>query len=327
MPREPRVITDDTHDLADYMRSTRPTQETPMVPLVQSPVQNGAAAVASATSRQRLVAREPDIGEDGTGDLIDFIRQGPPGSKPSTRAVAPFRSTMDSDELNSYGDFSQGSKSSTRKTGATTAPPVGRMAPAIAPRTAPTIAPAPNRSAGASGMPQIVKKQRRVKDPYAIDSDEDEDDYLTSLPGGRAVQAPKEESLADFLRNSEPPSNNTPKVLPVGPNPRFMSGSSAARPTSRSVNSGFGGPSAVPQSPRSAMSGSMKQSKPRFEARAAGATRNGFGGNGFYYSTNDMADFLRSSGPVDNMNMRTPNPSVPELVKKPSRRGRLFGQR
>jgi hypothetical protein len=35
------------------------------------------------------------------------------------------------------------------------------------------------------------------------------------------------------------------------------------------------------------------------EARTAGATK-GFNGHGYYYSTNDMADFLRSSGPNGN---------------------------
>ena len=60
--------------------------------------------------------------------------------------------------------------------------------------------------------------------------------------------------------------------------------------------------------------------KMKFEARAAGATRNGFGGNGFYYSTNDMADFLRSSGPVENMAPSSAQQQPPPLQKKPSRR-------
>jgi hypothetical protein len=67
------------------------------------------------------------------------------------------------------------------------------------------------------------------------------------------------------------------------------------------INSGFSFPSI---------------SKMKVEARAAGATRNGFGGNGFHYSTNDMADFLKSSGPVENM---APT-QQPQLQKKPSKR-------
>ena len=85
-------------------------------------------------------------------------------------------------------------------------------------------------------------------------------------------------------------SSNTTKDSGNGPNSK-----------SSMINSGFSLPSF---------------SKMKFEARAAGATRNGFGGNGFYYSTNDMADFLRSSGPVEN----TAPTQQPPLQKKPSKR-------
>jgi hypothetical protein len=44
----------------------------------------------------------------------------------------------------------------------------------------------------------------------------------------------------------------------------------------------------------------------KMEARTAGATK-GFNGHGYYYSTNDMADFLRSSGP-DAQNGSAPGP-------------------
>ena len=54
--------------------------------------------------------------------------------------------------------------------------------------------------------PHPVRKQRRVRDPYAIDSDSDED-YIS-----RAEVKPKrdEESLVDFLRNVPPPANEEP---------------------------------------------------------------------------------------------------------------------
>lgn len=316
-PREPRVITDNTADLADYMASTAPAQEQTVLPLARAASNSKLAnnrtssPLPRAASRQRLVPREPDVKKDGTSDLIDFIRQGPPGSKPEKeqrRTVAPFRSTMDSDDFNKLGDFASSMDKSLGGNKRESFGASGLLG------NSSSITPKSNLVA--PGGPTIVKKQRRVKDPYAIDSDDD-DDFLTSLPaGGRAVQEPKEESLADFLRNSEPPSGNAPQALNgsnASKNGSFMGRSMGSRtttngsgngPTSKSsmINSGFSMPSF---------------SKMKFEARAAGATRNGFGGNGFYYSTNDMADFLRSSGPVENT--APVSPQVP-LQKKPSKR-------
>jgi hypothetical protein len=315
LPREPRVITDNTSDLADYMASTAPAQEQTVLPLARaasnSKLSNSrtSSPLPRGASRSRLVPREPDVKKDGTSDLIDFIRQGPPGSKPEKeqrRTVAPFRTTMDSDDFNKLGDFT----SSVDKSFGSSSKRDSNFGAGLGLGNGSN-----NRSAlVAPGGPTIVKKQRRVKDPYAIDSDDDDDDYLTSLPAeGRAVQEPREESLADFLRNSEPPTGNAPQTLngaSASKGSSFM-GRSGSRTTtgtgqaptkSSMINSGFSLPSL---------------SKMKFEARAAGATRNGFGGNGFYYSTNDMADFLRSSGPVETM---SPAPQQMPLQKKPSKR-------
>ena len=55
------------------------------------------------------------------------------------------------------------------------------------------------------------RKQRRVRDPYAIDlSDEDEEDLDLFPP----PKPKKEESLIDFLNNYEPPPEPTPKPKP-----------------------------------------------------------------------------------------------------------------
>jgi hypothetical protein len=309
------------------MASTAPTYVQPVVPLVRdisnSKNQNGSrtsSPLPRALSRQKLVPREPDVKKDGTSDLIDFIRQGPPGSKPEKeqrRIVAPFRNTMDSDELGSLGDFANSvhtSLGSNRYSSTTSAAGgSGLIGNGSSNRGA--------LSTPGGGPPPIIKKQRRVKDPYAIDSDDD-DDFLTSLPGGgRAVQEPQEESLADFLRNSEPPSNNAPQTLNgSSSNLKYANGPSPGRSGSRAI--GAGKSSTLGPNPsrsamiKSAMSASSIENA-RYEARAAGATRNGFGGNGFYYSTNDMADFLKSSGPVENM---APAPQQVPLQKKPSKR-------
>ncbi|TLD24666.1 60S ribosomal protein [Venturia nashicola] len=290
LPREPRVMTDDTRDFADFMRSTKPTTEPVLVPLVRSPSDSkllNKVQPLRAFSRQKLVAREPDVKGGESADLIDFIREGPPsvhstGEHRIPRTTAPFRSTADSDHLNALGSSVQ--------TGTT-------------PAAAPTSALSQNGQTGlqssGSGMPPIARKTRRVKDPYAIDSD-DEDDYLTSLPSSRPPQQ-EEESLADFLRNTEPP--RAPAQAPV---------------VSRSqgnVKSNAGGP--VRSSSTTNSAAPSRLSKMKFQARPAGATKSGFGGKGFHYSTNDMADFLRSSGPVEAYAVA---PEVP-LTKKPSKRG------
>ena len=55
------------------------------------------------------------------------------------------------------------------------------------------------------------RKQRRVRDPYAIDlSDEDEEDLDLFPP----PKPKKEESLIDFLNNYEPPPEPAPKPKP-----------------------------------------------------------------------------------------------------------------
>lgn len=307
LPREPRVMTDDTRDFADFMRSTKPTTEPVLVPLIRSPSDPNLLKKAKAQavqpprpfSQQKLVARAPDVRGGGSTDLIDFIREGPPsahraGDHRIPRTVAPFRSTADSDDLKTLGSIVENGNT-------TTAPMTSKTSRTTG--AAPTSALSQNGRAGpsssGSSMPPIVRKSRRVKDPYAIDSD-DEDDYLTPLPSTQPQQ--KEESLADFLRNTEPPKANAP-VTPVSR-------------TQGIAKSSAGGPvrsSSVANSTATSMMSKMK-----FEARPAGATKSGFGGNGFHYSTNDMADFLRSSGPVEAYAV---SPEVP-LNKKPSKRGK-----
>lgn len=278
------------------------------MPLVRSPSESNLLNKANAQamqpprpfSRQKLVAREPELKGGGSGELIDFIREGPSsahtgGEHRIPRTVAPFRSTADSEDLTKLGSFIQTGNMSAAPMASNTSRMTG---------ASPTSALNQNGRAGpsssSSGMPPIVRKSRRVKDLYAIDSD-DEDDYLTSLPSIRSPHQ-QEESLAEFLKNTEPPKANAP--VPVVPR------------SQGNVKSSPGVP--VRSSSVANSTATSRMSKMKFEARSAGATKSGFGGNGFQYSTNDMADFLRSSGPVEAYAI---SPEAP-LKKKLSKRGK-----
>lgn len=212
-------------DLADYVRSTGPsTNDQLPKPLSvrgapSSPTRARAPSVPMRSSTppqprrrssNRLQARDPRPSRHAESTaLIDFIREGPPrqpGDHRINRNVAPFRTTMDSDDLNGLvSQFPRDSKNSSEMTGvpsiATTNnsnAPLASNGAKMGTSTAPTrtvIDPDPE-----DGMPQ--KTRRRIKDPYAIDDSDDElfNDHDTP-------KQTNEESLIDFLRNTAPPSN------------------------------------------------------------------------------------------------------------------------
>ncbi|KAG5918381.1 hypothetical protein E4U42_006872 [Claviceps africana] len=247
LPREPRVPTDTTAtEFAHFIRATGPADESkvyiapqlaapppPLSPSKSSVRTSRRASTASIVSRLRYQPRDAIVdGKSDNSDLIDFIRQGPPIASTGHRIprhVAPFRTTMDSDELSmavggravdaSIPDI-RDSLCSTHVTESTPS-----MHSSINSKSALL------RSMGASPiagsmyggdddvMPQ--RKTRRVRDPYAIDlSDEDEDededeDQDAELRGRRQdmhrarqkakLHAEREESLAEFLQNYNPP--------------------------------------------------------------------------------------------------------------------------
>lgn len=228
-------------DLADYVRSTGPVNDDqlprPLTARPTSPTTNKIPLQVTAGSptvwtphkarRQsnRLQARDarPSRHAESTA-LIDFIREGPPrapGDHRIDRHVAPFRTTMDSDDLN--GLVSSLPKDSSEEFGvpsiATTnnsnTPLVGNEA-RMGAVPQPTIAASrtDDPAAEANGMPK--RTRRRVKDPYAIDDSDDDDNEVT----GRRKSS-HEESLIDFLRNTAPPSTMpTPEPLIVPPQER-----------------------------------------------------------------------------------------------------------
>ena len=173
----------------------------------------------------RLQARDAAINRsDQSSDLIDFIRQGPPvdhsnGEHRIPRTVAPFRNTMDSDDISSLG-HGRGKETSSISSTQENSLQTKSLHSSMNSRTG--LLDSTNRSNAKLGSsssfdiplraeepPHPMRKQRRVKDPYAIDFDSDGDDEAMHTPKPRR----EEESILDFL-NSGPPVPSHGVIIP-----------------------------------------------------------------------------------------------------------------
>lgn len=165
---------------------------------------------------QRLQARDAQINRsDESSELIDFIRQGPTidGVHRIPRTVAPFRTTMDSDEIQDLGN---GKSKDSRSVASTMDDSLLTKSLHSSVNSRTGLLDSVNRINAKFGdtssfekptrseePPHPMRKQRRVKDPYAVDSDSDEGDE-----GINTTQPRKhEESLMDFLNSGPPPSS------------------------------------------------------------------------------------------------------------------------
>ncbi|OCL00458.1 uncharacterized protein K441DRAFT_683796 [Cenococcum geophilum 1.58] len=355
--REPRIQTESMRDFADFIRSTGPRDDRgplPLQPFVTSatsvkpgaqtsPISgmgrkitgkdapgpssrsvNGTHDGPSTKVRPHMEPRSPAGPGNGNAELIDFIRQGPPNSLDGqhriSRTVAPFRTTVDSDEFNRMLDdrspensqlesaySSQISTNSKQSNRTSTNSRTGLLPQQNVVQPAYSNTPQYLASNLTVPEPQVVRKRRRVKDPYAIDTDDEDEDLLTALPKSRR----QEESLIDFLRNVEPPLQNDPKPLlangahaAANSRSRMINGSSHA---SSSAN----GSSSAPLATRSALPSSSgnpavisstitasapKANKPKVQPRISGA-RDAYSPS--TTDSNDLADFLRTSGPPE----------------------------
>ncbi|KAF7549852.1 hypothetical protein G7Z17_g6111 [Cylindrodendrum hubeiense] len=287
--REARVPSESTADFAEFIKSTGPPGQAQARPAPLRSNPPGASPpttnptnppvetrrVSSTSNRNRYMPREamPEA-RTGNSDLIDFIRQGPPGASNNRipRTVAPFRDTLDSDEMSGAvgGKAVDATIPDIRYSQASTHATDTSM-PSIHSSVNSHTALLKNKGGSAPAsrmfddddmMPK--RKTRRVKDPYAIDfSDEDDDDDFITTP---KPPAKKEESLADFLRNYDPPpepvsqpiSHKMPKKKASAPSliGRFTrSSSNANSPSSashspvvdsRSLSSRSGGKGYIP---------------------------------------------------------------------------------
>ncbi|OAA77898.1 hypothetical protein LEL_04721 [Akanthomyces lecanii RCEF 1005] len=374
--RDARVPSETTSDFAQFIKSTGPPPENKQAPVRQSSDKAGlsgpvprapdsARRASTISNKGRFQPRDAAItSKNDTRDLIDFIRQGPPIAASNHRIprhVAPFRTTMDSDQLAgapggravdaSIPDLRY-SQASTNVTDHSVQSSMNSNSALLKGRVG------NNKVAnmfGEDDMPMPQRKTRRVRDPYAIDlSDEEEEEEV--MPAARAPPAkPKrEESLAEFLRNYDPPPepaatiHKVPKKKASAPSliGRFTRNNTAKDTasiasvegrslSSRASNRGhipiqismpvgydkYG--SIEPQSagrPRiSSVSGpSGRVPMKKFEPREPAA--------GTYSSeTSDLAAFLRSSGPPGGSTAPAVQPIRTE--ESSSGLGRMFGRR
>ena len=156
---------------------------------------------------------------DSISDLIDFVRSGPQLDKENhriPRTVAPFRTTMDSDQMSGAigGRAVDASLPDPRYSQVSTSAHNSVNSQSALLSNASKNKPLPiqnNRHDFEEEDMMPKRKTRRVRDPYAIDfsDDEEEEEYEAA----RKPKVTQEESLADFLRNVPPPPEST--VTPI----------------------------------------------------------------------------------------------------------------
>ncbi|KAB8290677.1 hypothetical protein EYC80_008318 [Monilinia laxa] len=298
-----------------------------------------ASSAGRSGKPNKLQARDATVGKDSITDLIDFVRAGPDeaGSHRIPRTVAPFRSTMDSDQMSHFAGgraidaslpdarYSQASTQASTNHSSVTSQTGLLNSSNRADKPMPT---ALNFDDDEDVMPQ--RKTRRVRDPYAIDLSDEEDDDLE--PPSRPAPI-KEESLADFLRNvPPPPSPKMSSVLAESSKPpkkkasfssRFTrSGSTSQVQPPKSSNSATSRTPATKNTPfahehiqQPETSSSNVVRKP-YESREPVPLK-------FRSQTSDLADFLRTSEPPPSIE---PKPFV-HAKEETTFASRFFGRR
>ena len=226
-PRDAKVYKASTRDLADFAKVTGP-EDPGQLPKVVSQI--SVQPKQAKTAAPRFLARDPVV-KGASSDLIDFIREGPPlvkseGTHRIPRAVAPFRTTMDSDELNALGpprDPADRNSGSSNQDGSTVTKSTVNSRTGLMDSTNRTaINPANSSNLGASQISnqdsrettQPKRKQVRVRDPYAIEFGSD-DEIFDGLSKPPKYEEKYEESLIDFLRNTSPAPENQFQPQPL----------------------------------------------------------------------------------------------------------------
>ena len=229
--KDARMESTNTSDLKDFFRSTGPDTLDPRTaqqanrgptkvatvsnpPTIAPPIVSPRVSTASTRSKlkPKFEPREPTRQGNDTSMLAEFFRSGGPAGAhrvPDTDDITvrpkdalSIASTQDSfiaRSIQSSTNSRTGLLDSSRNAGKMSAWEKRGM-------------PASSDDA----MPPIQKTRRPPRDPYALDSDDEDEDDLVQTPRGAKIQD-NEESLLDFLRSEPPPgANTTPPPLDVG---------------------------------------------------------------------------------------------------------------
>jgi hypothetical protein len=174
--------------------------------------------------------------------------------------------------------------------------------------------------------PQITRTRRRIKDPYAIDSDDEDEDLLTALPASNKP-VHKEESMMDFLNTMEPTSNSSPQAFMLSAETiaaakarasgqkggaNGHSHTSSLTSSSSAPRNGMNGHTGAPQA-NVASNPPRTGYKPKLQARGAASEP-----RTSRSATNDLADFLRNSGPPEPP-APAPGATIKREESKPSK--------
>ncbi|KAF5650959.1 hypothetical protein F52700_194 [Fusarium sp. NRRL 52700] len=367
-PRDARVPSESTADFAEFIKSTGPAGDSRPMQLrnVSSPntpakTSLDSRRVSSASNRNRYMPRDAVVeSRSGSSDLIDFIRQGPPGvnSNRIPHNIAPWDTTGAEEPAGGKAvdanipdiRYSQASTHGTESSMPSIHSSINSNTALL--KNKGQAAPTSKMFDEDDMMPK--RKTRRVKDPYAIDFSDDEDDEVFLATPKPPVK--KEESLAEFLMNYEPPPepvttpisqkipkkkasapsligrftrkesnhSNTAPASPRGNDTRSLSSRAGFRnyiPIQVNVPSGYdkygmptGENSSRPSQPASSSSSGRRVPTKKFEPRDAVSNVS---------RTSDLAAFLRTSEPPPEPVMDPPPPkeeSSSSLSKMFSRR-------
>lgn len=180
----------------------------------------------------------------------------------------------------------------------------------------------------ASSVIPPVRKQTRVRDPYAIpDSDDEEDDEMLEELINAKPPARQEESLIDFLRSEPPPDFSQPAPQPLNISQSQPSGSNGFASSASDLKARFLRGNAD-RGPSNKVSLSSLRSQTSGQSPSNYTTKVGMERNpGTIPSTSHkqtetgaLADFLRNTGPPE------PPPNVSPKTKEGSF-ARFFSRR
>ncbi|KAJ5898940.1 hypothetical protein N7495_003684 [Penicillium taxi] len=321
--RDARTDSGSTRDFANFVKSSGPTgvqvqQTNSPAASIKSPIpppRLSTSTVGSNSNRPRLQARAPEVKSSGTSELIDFIREGPPqAGNRIPRSVAPFRNTAASDayqnDYNNEGVTRTSIASHSENKSMTSLGSLGS-------RTG--LLESSNRSTGYSKSPASrpvpvqdepmpIRKQRRVRDPYAIDDSDEDEELLEEIMNAKPKR--QEESLMDFLRDAPPPPS-----AQSSPQPFAISDSMKSRALHASMST---------NSLRSESSPNPRSQSNNYTLKV-GMERNP--GPARQTETSALADFLRNTAPpVASPAPRTISTPTNSKTKEGSI-SRFFGRR